>query len=155
MTCEAGVAAAAARDDRVERARQCAFHRKIGQQHDAGQLRIVGHVIEPGGDHGLACLAIDERCAERRIGVGPADQHGPRDAVAAAFDPRGEKAEQAGVRGDEPGSGRSIRARTLELPRWLLPRIKSGVASAARDQTRPAPTSRPNTGAAACANAGS
>jgi MFS family permease len=35
-------------------------------------------------------------------------------------------------RADEPGSGRVAGARTIKWPRWPLPRVKSGVASAPR-----------------------
>ena len=83
-------------------------HRKVGQQHEFRQLRIVGDVIEPGGDDEFVQLVIDERCAERRKGMRPAGQHRQRDAVAAAFDARRKEAQQARrcrARPHQPGTG--------------------------------------------------
>ena len=87
-----------------------------------GSVGIGGEVIEPGRDRRLAAVAVDQRRAERSVGMGPAHQHGHLQAVAAALDRDREEA-------DEP-------------------------RGTARRHTRPASTSRPNTGADAAMNDG-
>ncbi|HEX9370055.1 MAG TPA: hypothetical protein VF897_03585 [Roseiflexaceae bacterium] len=84
----------------VERLRQWTLLGKHRQQQHARQRRAAGQMIEPGADHRLGRRAIDERRAERRIGMGPADQH--RHAVAPARDGSREQAEQPRRRGARP-----------------------------------------------------
>jgi len=61
---------------------------------------IAAKMIEPGGDNRLGMAAIDQRRAERRIRMGPADRYRRR-AMTPALDARGEQAEEpAGFRPD-------------------------------------------------------
>ncbi len=67
-------------------------------------LDVARQMVEPGGDHGLGLVAIDQRRAERRVRVGPAGEHRQRHAVAT-LDPRREQAEQlARMRPDQHGA---------------------------------------------------
>src|SRR5438128_919435 len=67
MPRERYAASVSAGDNRIERARQRPLEREVRDEQQSRQLRRVGEVIEPGRDHGLSALAIDERRTERSI----------------------------------------------------------------------------------------
>ena len=49
-------------------------------------------------EHRVGMIAVDQRRAERRVGVNKADKHGGRTAVTPALDPHRKKPEQASCR---------------------------------------------------------
>jgi hypothetical protein len=59
-------------------------------------------MVKPSLDNRFTGVAIDQRRAERRIGMGPADQHRQRHAVAPTLDAGREQAEQLWLRGARP-----------------------------------------------------
>ena len=81
-------------DERQQKLRR---HRRVGPE-----------MIEPGGDHRLRLVAIDQRRAERRVGMRPADQH-RREAAAPAADTRREQAGEPAAGGPHQ-HGADIRA---------------------------------------------
>src|SRR5262245_53498107 len=62
-------------------------------------------MVEPGADNGWGGIAVDQRGTERRVGMGPADQHRQRQAVAPPLDHRREQAAQLIARPDQPRAG--------------------------------------------------
>ena len=65
-----------------------------GQQQKSRQRRVAGDMRKPGGDDRLGRFALNERHAERAVGMRQADEDRQMQAVAPPFDPRREEAEQ-------------------------------------------------------------
>ena len=108
MAAEGGSAAALARQHHFERVGKGALLGDQRQQQLRRHRRVAAEMIEPGGDHGLRLVAIDQRRAERRIGVRPADQH-RGEAAAPAADARGEQAGEPAAGGPHQ-HGAGVRA---------------------------------------------
>lgn len=115
----------------------------IRQQHDARQRRVIGDVSKPGRDDRLRRFTFNQRRAERRIRMRPADQDRQTDAIAPRFDTRRKETEQLARRGagphqHRPGAGaehrgcferesRFVENVGLERPRGkVLPLIYDG-----------------------------
>src|SRR5437899_5113413 len=86
MRREGKALAATAGEHGVEGDSERALLRKHRQQQRARPM--TREVIEPGADHRLGRFAVNERYAERRIGMGPADCDRPGQAVAMPLDAR-------------------------------------------------------------------
>ncbi len=98
MAVEGGSAAALARQYHFERVGKGPVLGDERQQQLRRHGRVAPEIIEPGGDHRLRLVAIDQRRAERRIRVRPADQH-RSEAAAPAADARGEQARELATGG--------------------------------------------------------
>ena len=94
MAVEVGGGHLRAPRDRIERGCERTGLRQQRQQQQPRQRLGGGDMGEAGGNHRLGRLALDERHAERRIGIAPADQDRQLDAVAPRLDPRRKKSEQ-------------------------------------------------------------
>ena len=65
-----------------------------GRRQKSRQRRVAGEMREPGGDDRLGRFALNERHAERAVGMRQAEEDRQIEAVTPPFDPRREKAEQ-------------------------------------------------------------
>src|SRR5207247_1627920 len=89
----------------VEGGCERALLRKHRQQQRARPM--TREVIEPGADHGLGGFAINERHAERRIGIDPADCDRPGQAVVMPLDARRKQTDETrcgAARPDQAGA---------------------------------------------------
>ena len=125
-------AAACARQHRIERLRKRALLGEQRQQELRRHGRVAAEMIEPGGDHGLRLVAIDQRHAERRKRMRPAGQH--RISRRPALDPRRETGRPACRRRSAPARRRRPR-RTPAPPRARRPARRTRWA---RSRARPA-----------------
>jgi diguanylate cyclase (GGDEF)-like protein len=94
MTIEIGARHLSAPQNGRERRRERTLLRQKGQQQQAGQLGVGIQMRQPGGDRRLGRFALDQRHAQRRVGMGPAEQNRQSEAVTPPFDPGREKAQQ-------------------------------------------------------------
>ena len=65
-----------------------------GNSRNPGSAGSPARCVEPGGDDRLGRVALDERHAERAVGMRQADEDRQSEAVTPPFDPRREEAEQ-------------------------------------------------------------
>src|SRR5439155_26374170 len=87
----------------MEAGREGGLLRKHRQQDRARPM--AREVVEPGADHGLGGFAVDERRAERRIGIDPADHDWASEAVAMPLDAHGKQSDETRCGAARPDQG--------------------------------------------------